>query len=183
VGRASPGESGRISEDGEPRAVGAAGQEAAAVHRRRTAESGRAGQEARPKGAGGSGHDRDARYDLAMVPRARGQEIRWKRSSRPRPTSHGGQDCTAARRNGDAEHQLGLHAAARRAQERRVRGGSEHDQEDLDGAGYRAGADATTPVLVGDLHQGAPERDHRRGLLHGRSAELGRNRSATTSSS
>ncbi len=68
----------------------------------------------------------------------------------------------------------GLHAASRCAQERRVRGRSEHDQEDLEGAGHRAGGAASAAVFVGDVYQNAFERHQRGGLLHGRGAELDR---------
>jgi hypothetical protein len=66
----------------------------------------------------------------------------------PGRTSHGSRDRAAAHRDGDAEHRLGLHADARRAQECRVQRGSEHDQEDLEGAGHRTGATASSAVLV-----------------------------------
>jgi hypothetical protein len=92
---------------------------------------------------------------------------------RPRASAR---DRASAGRDGNAEHRLGLRPAPRRAQERWIRSRSEHDQEDLEGAGNRAGAAATAAVLVGDVHQSAPECDHRRRLLYGRGAELGRDR-------
>ena len=90
------------------------------------------------KGARGGGQHRDARYDPAVVSGACGEEVRRELEARTRTARDSRRDRAAARGDGDAEHEVGLHAAARRAEECRVRGGPEHDQADLEGAGDRA---------------------------------------------
>src|SRR5204862_3168241 len=48
------------------------------------------------------------------------------------------------------------------------RGWAEHNQAHPGRARSRSCADARTALLVGDVHSGAPERDRRGRLLHGR---------------
>src|SRR6202142_379963 len=144
-----------------------AGKAPAPTDGRRAPTASDAGQGTRPEGLATGGDDRNTGHHPEVVPRVGGGEVRRQQEAPTGAASEGRGDRPAATRDGEAKHGMGLYEAARRAEQFGIRDRANDGRADPEGARHRACAGAEATVFVVDIHQGAPRRDSRDGLLHG----------------